>query len=140
MTLQSLPSSSVHRIAQTRILEWVAISFSRGSSQPRDRIHVSCIAGRFFTAEPLGKPSSGLPAQTSSSWSWLCSVLDPGLGRSLPPRWGGVDSLALSSWVLAPHLCLQLPKLGDKALRPHWALCQPWALGGWGSEGMLCIL
>ena len=35
--------------SQARILEWVAISFSRGSSQPRDRAHVSCIVGRFFT-------------------------------------------------------------------------------------------
>ena len=39
----SLPSSSVHRISQARILEWVAISFSRGSSQPRDQTCVSCI-------------------------------------------------------------------------------------------------
>ena len=37
----SLPGSSVHRILQARILEWVAISFSRGSSQPRDRTHIS---------------------------------------------------------------------------------------------------
>ena len=40
--------SSVHRILQARILEWVAISFSRGSSQPRDRTQVSRIAGRCF--------------------------------------------------------------------------------------------
>ena len=39
---------SVHGILQTRILEWVAIPFSRGSSQPRDRTQASCIAGRFF--------------------------------------------------------------------------------------------
>ena len=45
----SLPGFSVHGISQARILEWVAISFSRGSSQPRDRIQVSCIAGRCFT-------------------------------------------------------------------------------------------
>ena len=45
----SPPGSSVHGILQTRILEWVAISFSRGSSQPRDRTRVSCIAGRRFT-------------------------------------------------------------------------------------------
>ena len=45
----NLPGSSVHGISQARILEWVAISFSRGSSQPRDRTRVSCIAGRFFT-------------------------------------------------------------------------------------------
>ena len=41
-------ASSVQAISQARVLEWVAISFSRGSSQPRDQIQVSCIAGRFF--------------------------------------------------------------------------------------------
>ena len=45
----SPPGSSVHGILQARILEWVVISFSRGSSQPRDGTQVSCIAGRFFT-------------------------------------------------------------------------------------------
>ena len=44
----SPPGSSVHGILQARILEWVAISFSRGSSQPRDWTRVSCIAGRHF--------------------------------------------------------------------------------------------
>ena len=44
----SPPDSSVYRIFQARILEWVAISFSRGSSQPRDRTQVSCTTGRFF--------------------------------------------------------------------------------------------
>ena len=44
-----LPGSSVHGILQARILEWVAISFSRGSSRPRDGTQVSCIAGRLFT-------------------------------------------------------------------------------------------
>ena len=45
----SLPGSSIHGIFQARVLEWVAISFSRGSSQTRDRILVSCTAGRHFT-------------------------------------------------------------------------------------------
>ena len=45
----NLPGSFVHGILQTRVLEWVAIPFSRGSSQPRDRTWLSCIAGRFFT-------------------------------------------------------------------------------------------
>ena len=45
----SLPGSSVHGILQARILEWVAILFSRASSQPRDKNWASCIAGRFFT-------------------------------------------------------------------------------------------
>ena len=52
----NLPGSSVHGILQARILEWVAMSFSRGSSQPRDWIHVFYIAGGFFTTEPPGKP------------------------------------------------------------------------------------
>ena len=41
---------TVHGILQAGTLEWVAIPFSRGSSQPRDRIQVSLIAGRFFTS------------------------------------------------------------------------------------------
>ena len=45
----SSPGCSVHGILQARILEWVAIPFSRGSSHPRDRTCISCIAGRFFT-------------------------------------------------------------------------------------------
>ena len=45
----SLPGSSVHGIFQAIVLEWIAISFSRGSSQRRDRTRVSCIAGTLFT-------------------------------------------------------------------------------------------
>ena len=44
------PHGRVHGILQARILEWVAIPFSKGSSQPRDQTQVSCIAGRFFTS------------------------------------------------------------------------------------------
>ena len=45
----SNPGSSVHGISQERILEWVAIPFSRRFSQPGDRTQVSCFEGRFFT-------------------------------------------------------------------------------------------
>ena len=45
----SLPGSAFRGIFQARILEWAAISFSRGSSQTRDRTWVSCIADRRFT-------------------------------------------------------------------------------------------
>ena len=54
------PGSSLHGTSQARILEWITISFSRGSSPPRDQTHiscVSCIAGRFLTTELPGKPS-----------------------------------------------------------------------------------
>ena len=46
------PGSPVRGISQARILEWVAISFSRGSSRPRDQTRVSLIAGRGFNSEP----------------------------------------------------------------------------------------
>ena len=45
----SPPGSSVHGILQARILEWVAIPFSMGSSRPWDQTQISCISGRFFT-------------------------------------------------------------------------------------------
>ena len=66
----SPPSSSVHEILHTRILEWVTTSFSRGSSWPRDQTSVSCVsctAGRFFTTEPLGKLLA-----SSSMWHQKC--------------------------------------------------------------------
>ena len=46
----TLPGSSVYGILQARILEWIAIPFSRGSFRPRDQTRIACIAGRFFTA------------------------------------------------------------------------------------------
>ena len=78
---------SVHEALQAKILEWVAISFSRGSSQPRDRATSLALAGRFFTTEPPGKPTkhSGIsdftPVPASgqarhSSWSPTVTVSD----------------------------------------------------------------
>ena len=46
----------LRRQKRRKILEWAAISFSRGSSQPRDRFYTSCTVGGFFTTEPSGKP------------------------------------------------------------------------------------
>ena len=57
VTTCSPPGSSVPGISQARVLEWAAISFARGSSQPGDWTQASCIAGGFFTTEPPGKPS-----------------------------------------------------------------------------------
>ena len=51
----NLSGSSHHGILQARTLEWLAIAFSRSSSQPRDRTRVSCIAGRFFTVWATSK-------------------------------------------------------------------------------------
>ena len=64
----SPPGSSVHRIFQARILEWVAVFFSRGSSQPRDQTHISRITGGFFTVwatREVQEYWSGLPCPPS---------------------------------------------------------------------------
>ena len=80
----NLPGSLVHGIFQARILEWVAIPFSRGSSRPRDQTQVSHIAGRFFTIWATREALWGLMMATDhfillwwickshvvSSWNW----------------------------------------------------------------------
>ena len=68
----SLPNSSVHGVLQARILEWVAVSSSRGSSPPRDWTcisYISCIAGGFFTAEPSEKPWRGVQHILNQTWA-----------------------------------------------------------------------
>ena len=91
-----LPDSTVHGILQLRILGWVAMLSSRGSSQPKDRTQVSCIAGRFFyhlshqgsprilewVDHPFSRGSSWIRNQTGVSctavWffsSWLSAYL-----------------------------------------------------------------
>ena len=72
----SPPGSSVHGIFQARILEWVAISFSRGSSQPRDGTQVSCTAGRFFT--DWATREAHFPYSNNFELSWfLWTVINP---------------------------------------------------------------
>ena len=61
---------TVHGILQARILEWVAFSFSRGSSQPRDRTQVSCIVGRFFTSWATREALFSVVDGINRSW-WL---------------------------------------------------------------------
>ena len=79
----SPPGSSVHGISQARILEWFAISFSRGSSWPRDWTHVSCISRRILyhwaTREALVRLKPYLTSSCfSKQWSKLV-VNHPGI-------------------------------------------------------------
>ena len=78
----SPPGSSVHGILQARILEWVAFPFSRGSSWPRDQTPISCIAGRFLTTEPPGKPFVDYKALFKEENFLLLSCL---LEKTFPP-------------------------------------------------------
>ena len=66
------PGSSAHGISQTRILEWIAILFSRGSFWPRNQTQTSCISSRFFTSIEEAKISKDIKIQHPSSrelWS-----------------------------------------------------------------------
>ena len=77
----SPPGFSVHGILQARILEWMAISSSRGSSRPRDWTQVSCIAGGFFTSWATRE---ALPLRCGSIRNQV--VLPPALGPGMPRR------------------------------------------------------
>ena len=76
----SLPGSSVHGFSQARILEWVAMLSSRGSSRPRDQIRVSSLlklAGRFFPTSPTWEAISYLPNwdnTKSTSWAVMRNI------------------------------------------------------------------
>ena len=131
--LYSLPGSAVHEISQTIILEWVAISCSRGSSWPKHHTPDPCIAGRFFTTEPPEKPFSKaiLPLKTNyliqKSWalysSYLCPVCWLGSQVVVSPKsigvcmlgegllgWGGGRTQwnwesSVDSWSQFPSVC-----------------------------------
>ena len=75
----SPPGSSVHGILQARILEWVAISFSRGSSWPRDRTQVSCIAGRRFNLWATREAQDGIKQGLKPPSSICVEYLSPAL-------------------------------------------------------------
>ena len=79
----SLPGSSVHGISQARILEWVAISFSRGSSLPRDQTHVSCI-GRQIIYHWATREAFKHGSVQFSSVAQLCPTLCDPMNRSTP--------------------------------------------------------
>ena len=76
----SPPGSSVHGILQARILEWIAISFSRGSSQPRNGTLIPALVGRFFITKSPGKP------KTHSNSAYLMKLLS---GSNEPSRMAG---------------------------------------------------
>ena len=99
----SPPGSSVHGIFQARILEWLAISFSRGSSWSRDRTQVSRIEGRLFTIWATRNLQKGLIQPYFTHPIILCtlkSLSDMNFGRqrtqiSVPRAPEGTDFLSL---------------------------------------------
>ena len=77
----SLPGSSIRVIFQARVLEWVAISFSRGYTWPRDWTRVSCIVGRRFTVWATREALNHSSFQFSHS---VCPTLCNPMNRSTP--------------------------------------------------------
>ena len=75
-TLCDLVDSSIHGIFQARILEWVAISFSRGTFRPRNQTRVSCIVGRRFTVWATKW------SEITQSCPTLCNTMDCSLSGS----------------------------------------------------------
>ena len=77
------PGSSVHGISQARILEWIAIAFSRRYSWSSAQTHISCLAGRSFTTEPPGKSELLLRWEQSQGVEVGSTVI--GANSALPP-------------------------------------------------------
>ena len=88
MSDSGLPSSSIPGILQARILGWVAISFSRRSSQPRDQTRVSRIAGRRFTIWATGG---------SIKWSYLFAEMS----RRASRRFDVSEGFGQQDWLAA---------------------------------------
>ena len=109
----SPPGSSVHGTFQVRIPEWVAISFSRGSSQPRDGTHFSCIAGRFFTT-----------AKSLQLCTTLCNPID---GSPPGSTVTGTLQARTLEWVAISFSNAWKWEVKLKSLSRVWLLETPWA-------------
>ena len=123
----SPPGSSVHGILQARILEWVAISFTRGSAWPRDGTHISC-TGRWILnhwATRKAPCTASTVHKTSQSWR---HVREGGIRHSYFP---GDKSEALRSWLVPLQGLLPSEAMG-------FPLGQTWTPGA--DKGYLTVL
>ena len=125
----SPPGSCIHRILQARILEWVAMPSSRGSSWPKDQTHIACIsgtAGRYFTTEPPRKPDSysadnillrnvewllliSGPTPSSDNWTFF-PYREPSPALISPFSWEILTPLSASG------MCVQVPLVAATGL------------------------
>ena len=105
-------------ILQARVLEWVAMPSSRGSSQPRDRPWLSCIVGRFLTTAAAAKSLQSCPTLCDSRDGSLPGSPVPGILQARTLEWLAISfsnawewkvkvkSLRLSTWKLYSHVRL----------------------------------
>jgi len=121
----SPPGSSVHGIIQARILEWVATSFSRGSSPPGIKPGSPAVqADSLPTASP-GKPSKKIAATAKSlqSCPTLCDPIDGSPPGSPVP---GILQARILEWVAIPFSNAWKWKVKVKLLSCAWLLATPW--------------
>ena len=137
----SPPGSSVHEILQARILEWVAIPFSRGSSWPRDWTLISCITGRFFTIWAT-RETKNLPAMWET---WFNLWVEKGsIPVFLPGEFHGQRSLAgYSPWghkelYTTEWLTLSTSNSGIKQAWRHYSKISWWKNCTVGSPDSVC--
>ena len=118
--------SSGHGLSQARILEWVAISFSRVSSWLRDGTPISCLAGRFFTSESPGKlfilPVAAA-ATSFQSCPTLCNTID-----GSPPGYPipGILQARILEWIAISFSNAWKWKVKVKSLSSLRLLATPW--------------
>ena len=132
----SPPVSLVHGILQARIPEWVAIPFSRGSSQPRDWTHVSlCLLHWQVGSLPLAPPES--PTAWLEGWNSQPSPQPPGRRQALK-----VESIPSGQWLNQACLCCEASvKTQRMGFRELLRLLSMWQLGRgwtWGGHGAPC--
>ena len=132
----SLPGSSVHGIFQARILEWVAISFSRGSSRPRDRTRVSHVAGRHFTVWATREVKG---CWAPKNWCFWTVVLEKTLESSLDSKeFKLINPKGSQPWIFIGRTDAEVWSWSSKTLATwcevltHWK--RPWCGKDRGQE------
>ena len=143
----SPPGSSVHGILQVRILEWVAISFSRESSQPRDWTQFSHTADRLFTnwvtnsfssvtqscptlCDPMNRSMPGLPVHhqlpqlTQTHVHRVSDAIQPShpLSSPSPPAPNSFQHQSLFQWVNSLHEVAKVLELTNSLARFKYAI------------------
>ena len=119
------PGSSVHGILQERILEWVAISFFRESSRPRESTWFSCITGRVFTFWAIREDPEclGRVISVPGTWLYVCICVYSDESKKSPPSASAliralatlspIVSSSFAVWQLPPSLVTSSTRGGD---------------------------